>query len=251
MNAAFAPFWGWPFLLDSHSASAAMGGGSAPRATNDTTHPQLTATGRAQLAAPARDAAIIHRNPSQSAIVKFTATVDAEPYSMLTDGARELLRRASLSLTALSTRAQAYFAQLAAALAYDRALRDAKRAQEAFEAALQARPRTRRDPLDEIPFAATLSFWWQAAATAAAFWKMSPVFTPFGSTVLLPGGVAAGTQIAPPAKANLPLAWPWDFLTRPQNGAETPWQTVSIGVPGATIAFAWDPAWHGFWGRPR
>lgn len=228
-------------MLDSHSASAVMGGEAAPRANPETMRPQLPI--------PARDVQSNHTKPSQSVIVMSAAADAVEPYSVLTDSAREVLRRASLSLTALSTRAQAYFAQLAAALAYDRALRDARRAQEAFEAAFQARPRTRRDLLDEIPFAATLSFWWQAAATAAAFWKMPSVmaFMPFGTTFRLPDDIAAGAQIAPPTKANLPAPWPWDFLTRPQNGAETLWKTVSIGFPGVAIGFAWDSSWLGLW----
>jgi hypothetical protein len=156
----------------------------------------------------------------------------------LTDAARELLRRVSLSLTAISTRAQAYFAQLAAALAYDRALRDAKRAQDAFEATFRPAAAERAAAnWDDIPFMSTFTTWLQASVAAASMWRMMPL--PFAH--LFSAGVASASQIGvqPGGMGKLPV-WPWEVFTAP---AQTlPWQTVTFGYPGFAFGFAWDPA---------
>ncbi len=117
MLTAFSPFWLWPMFQAPEPANASAVSAAAPKPTQSLPALPMLPSRSMRDAAPQRD------NDTAPAILV------GEGMGLVLEGTRQFLRRVSLSMTALSSRAQALFAQLAASLAYDRAMRDARRAQ--------------------------------------------------------------------------------------------------------------------------
>jgi hypothetical protein len=151
------------------------------------------------------------------------------------------LRSASLSLTALSTRAEAMFAQLAAALAFDRALREARRAQETLRDLLFAPTSPpRKQPLAEsLPFADSAGLLLQGMSAAFSFWSLAP-FAVWNS--------AQASEGRSPAKQASPFFSVWPYFNPQPRGAQAKGDAgPAVLNPFGAFSFGWTPSLLGFW----
>lgn len=166
-------------------------------------------------------------------------------YDPMLDNLRGGLSRLCLSLTSISSRAQACFAQFAAVLAYDRAMRDMRLAQQAVaDAGLFVFRPSKPPPIEGVLFWDTLNVWWQGCSAAASFWG-GPIFGPSTNPLTQ---LAKGSAFQPPA----PSMSPWEAWMLPAQAQ--PWRTFALCVPGLAAESArqptLQPALLGFWWWP-
>jgi hypothetical protein len=167
---------------------------------------------------------------------------DPQPF---VDLLRKTLRVTSLSLTALSTRAEALFAQLAAALAFDRALREARRAREVLEEmAFSLRGETpKRAPGNDLPFADSFGLWVHGMNAIFSFWCEAPTAA-LGSMAMF-DGMGHRRQPASP----LAFLWPWQSPGKQASPLANPAAMASLAfsVPYLVFGLGWNPAAPGSW----